>query len=50
MEINSDGAVSRTGGKRGSGAVARDHYGAFLVGASHFFPSIGSLEVSEVLA
>ena len=43
-------AVCKYGDKGGGGLVLRDHNGAFVAGASHFFPSNADPEAMEILA
>lgn len=40
FKVNSDGAVSKSGGKGGAGAVIRDHNGAFRAGLCHHYRGI----------
>lgn len=50
IKVNSDGAMTKSATKGGGGAVLRDHNGAFLVGASHFFGDVRDAEEAEILA
>lgn len=45
VKANSDGAVSKHGEKGEEGKVLRDHNGAFVAGACHYFPHIVDLEM-----
>ncbi|KAE8794509.1 hypothetical protein D1007_30819 [Hordeum vulgare] len=50
IKVNSDGAMSKSAMKGGGGVVLRDHNGAFLAGATHFFGDVRDAEATEVLA
>jgi ribonuclease HI len=49
-KINTDGSFSSSEKCGGGGAVVRSHDGAFVAGASHFFPNVIDPEGAEVLA
>ena len=50
IKANTDDAMSKFGGKSGGGVVLRDHNGAFLAGASHFFPHVVDAKAAEIKA
>lgn len=50
IKINSDGAVSKSGGYGGGGAVLRDHNAAFIAGSCYHFPHVTDPEATEILA
>jgi ribonuclease HI len=50
VKANSDGAFSSELGHGGGGVIIRDHHGAALAGASHFFPQVIDPERAELLA
>ena len=50
IKANSDGAISRHGGRAGGGVVLRDANGGFLASACHLFPQVVDPEVAEIMA
>lgn len=49
-KVNADGAIQKSSGDGGGGAVLRDHHGNFVAAACHFFPSVSDPELAELLA
>lgn len=50
LKVNTDGSFSNSDGHGGGGVVVRDHNGAFIAGATHFFPAAVDAEGAEILA
>jgi ribonuclease HI len=49
-KVNSDGAFSKENNHGGGGVIVRDHHGAHIACASHFFPYVDDPERAELLA
>jgi ribonuclease HI len=49
-KVNVDGAFHSDSGRGGGGVIVRDHHGAFVSGACHFFPHTADAECAELLA
>lgn len=50
IKINSDDAVSKSGGNGGGGVVLRDHNAAFIAGSCYHYPHISDPEATGILA
>ncbi|KAI5006932.1 hypothetical protein ZWY2020_046880 [Hordeum vulgare] len=50
INVNADGAMTKSGTKGGGGVVLRDHNGAFLAGEALFFGEVRDAEAAEILA
>jgi ribonuclease HI len=50
FKANSDGAFSKVHSHRGGGVIVRDHHGAHIACACHFFPRVDDPESAELLA
>lgn len=50
VKANADGALAKSHGSGGGGAVLRDCHGEFLGGSCHFFPSAYDPETVELQA
>jgi ribonuclease HI len=49
-KANSDGAFSKVNNHGGGGVIVRDHHGAHIACACHFFPHVDDPERAELLA
>jgi hypothetical protein len=49
-KVNSDGAFSKKDNHGGGGVIVRDHHGAHIACACHFFPHVDDPEGAELLA
>ncbi|KAK1616861.1 hypothetical protein QYE76_022378 [Lolium multiflorum] len=49
-KVNSDGALSKKDNHGGGGVIVRDHHGAHVACACHFFPHVDDPERAELLA